>query len=72
MHISGAKKKPVYCYNSVNGELLTEFEGLRIATRALNLKDSFYIRRIINTNKTKKIKFNGIEYDMLFKYKKEI
>ena len=72
MHILGANKKPVYCYNSVNGELLIEFEGLRIATRALGLKDSFYIRRIIDTNKTKKVNLNGIEYDMLFKYKKDI
>lgn len=37
-------KKPVYCYDYNTQEYLMEFEGIRIAARALNIKDSFSIR----------------------------
>lgn len=43
-HVSGARKKSVYCYDFNTNKYLMEFDGLRIAARALNIKDSAYIR----------------------------
>lgn len=73
-HILGARKKPVYCYDNSTGNFIIKFLrealGIRIASRALNIKDSHSIRYRIDTNKTLDIEFNGIKYTMLFKSKK--
>jgi hypothetical protein len=42
----------------------------RIATRALNLKDSFYIRYILVKKKPLDVTIDNKKYKMLFKYKK--
>lgn len=69
-HISGARKKPVYCYDYHTQNYITEFEGLRIAARFLNLKDSTYIRYRLDKDKPIDVTFNNRNYKMLFKSKK--
>jgi hypothetical protein len=60
----------VFCYDFETGKYLMEFAGLRIAARALNLKDSTYIRYRLNKNKPLNIIINNIQYKMLFKSNK--
>jgi hypothetical protein len=47
-----------------------ELDGLRIAARALNFKDSFYIRYSLDKNKPLKVKIGNNCYNMLIKSKK--
>uniref|UniRef100_A0A896Z1S3 GIY-YIG endonuclease n=1 Tax=Coniophora olivacea TaxID=85977 RepID=A0A896Z1S3_9AGAM len=51
IRVAGSRKKPIYCYEFETGRILVEYAGLRIATRALNLKDSMSIRQRLNKNK---------------------
>lgn len=69
-HIIGAKKKTVYCYDFYTGNYLMKFDGLRIAAKALNLKDSAYIRYRMDKNKPLNISINNLNYKMLFKSNK--
>lgn len=69
-HISGARKKPVYFYDYHTQNYITEFEGLCIAARVLNLKDSAYIRYRLDKDKPIDVTFNNRNYKMLFKSKK--
>jgi hypothetical protein len=48
-----------------------EFDGLRIAARALNLKDSTYIRYRLDKNKPLNINIDNTHYKLLFKSKKK-
>lgn len=70
MHILGARKRPVYCYDNDTGNFLVQFEGLRIAAKFLNIKDSQSIRYRIDTNKTLVVFYNDKIYSMLFKSNK--
>jgi len=65
------KKKSVYCYDFDTGKYLMEFDGIRIAARALNLKDSFYIRYRMDKNKPLNVTINNLKYRMLFKSNKK-
>ena len=47
-----------------------EFAGIRIAARALNLKDSQLIRYRIDKNKSLNVEIKNIKYNILFKSKK--
>jgi hypothetical protein len=49
-----------------------EFYGLRIAARALILKDSTYIRYRLDKNKPLNITINNTHYKILFKSSKNI
>jgi GIY-YIG catalytic domain len=69
-HIKGARKISVYCYDFETKKFLMEFDGLRIAARALNLKDSFYIRYRLDKDKPLKVKIGNNCYNMLFRSKK--
>jgi len=69
-HIIGARKKAVYCYDFETGKYLMKFDGIRLATRALNLKDSFYIRYRIDKIKPLDVKIDNKKYKMLFKSSK--
>jgi len=69
-HIIGAKKKCVYCYDFDTGNYLMEFNGIRIVSKALNLKDSFYIRYRMDKNKPLNVTINNLKYRMLFKSNK--
>lgn len=69
-HIIGAKRKSVYCYDFDTGKYLMEFDGIRIAARALNLKDSFYIRYRMDKNKPLNVTIDNLKYRMLFKTNK--
>lgn len=69
-HIAGSKKKTVYCYDLETGKYLMEFTGIRIAARALNLKDSFIIRYRMDKNKPLVVEIEGKKYNILFKSSK--
>jgi len=69
-HILGAKKKAVYCYEFETGKFLMMYSGLRIAARALNLKDSFTIRYRLDKNKPLQVEIENIKYNVLFKSNK--
>jgi hypothetical protein len=62
----------VYCYDFETGKYLVEFDGMRIAARALNLKDSTYIRYRLDKNKLLNITINNTQYKILFKSSKNI
>jgi hypothetical protein len=61
-HILGARKKSVYCYDFETGKFLMRFDGLRVASRALNLKDPFYIRYRIDKFKPLDVTIDNIKY----------
>jgi hypothetical protein len=63
----GAIKKSVYCYDFNTGKYLIEFDGIRLAARALNLKDSFNIRYRMDKNKPLNVNIDNINYRILFK-----
>jgi hypothetical protein len=60
----------VYCYDFDTGKYLMEFDGMRIAARALNLKDSFYIRYRIDKNKPLNVTIDNLKYKILFRSNK--
>jgi hypothetical protein len=66
-HMIGAIKKSVYCYDFNTGKYLIEFDGIRLAARALNLKDSFNIRYRMDKNKPLNVNIDNINYRILFK-----
>ena len=47
-----------------------KFDGIRIAVRALNLKDSFYIRYRKDKNKPLNVTIDNIKYRIFFKSSK--
>ena len=47
-----------------------EFDGIRLAARALNLKDSFYIRYRMDKNKPLNVTIDNIKHRILFKSNK--
>jgi hypothetical protein len=47
-----------------------KFNRIRIAAKALNLKDSFYIRYRMDKHKPLNITINNLKYKMLFKSNK--
>ncbi len=66
-------KKKAVCpsgYEFETGKFLMEYSGLRIATRALNLKDSFKIRYRLDKNKPLKVEIENIKFNVLFKSNK--
>lgn len=68
-HILGARKKDVYCYDFKSNEFLFKFEGLRIAARALNIKNYNYISYRLDKNKPLLVKFKDKDLLLLFKSK---
>lgn len=70
-HILGARKKPVYCYDSDTGKFLMEFEGVRLAGRALSVKDYKYINYRIDKNKPLVVTIEDSTYSLIFKSKKD-
>lgn len=70
-HILGSRKKPVYCYDSNTGKFLMEFEGVRIAGRALSVRDYKYINYRIDKNKPLIVTINDSTHSLIFKSKKD-
>lgn len=62
----------MFCYDFDTGKYLMKFEGIRIAVRALNLKDSFYIRYRMDKNKPLNVTIDNIKYRILFKSSKTL
>jgi len=68
-YIKGARKKPVFCYDYYSNKLLIKFDGVRIAARALNLKNYQYISYRLDKDKPVDIKLEDINYKVYFKSK---
>lgn len=69
-HIKGARKIPIFCYDFNTNEYLMEFEGIRIAARALSIEFGI-IRYRLDKNKPLKVQISEAQFNMLFKTKKD-
>lgn len=65
-HITGARKKIVYCYDWDSGKFLMEFPGIRIMERAVN-RNSSYIRHKLDKYKPFLCTIENVDYKMLLK-----
>jgi hypothetical protein len=65
-HVTGARKKIVYCYDWDSGKFLMEFAGIRIMERAVN-RNSSYIRHKLDKNKPFLCTIDSVDYKMLLK-----
>lgn len=66
-HVLGARKKPIYCYDSETGKFLMEFSGQRPMARALNIKSANNLKYYLDKNKVFSCTINNVKYTMLLK-----
>ena len=66
----GARKKPVYCYDSETGKFLMEFTGLRPMARDLNIKSMNNIKYYLNKDKVFSCTIDNVNYKLLLKSSK--
>ena len=68
-HITGARKKAVYCYDYHTKEFLFMFEGIRIMARTLDI-GTISIQRKIDKNSLFRCVYNNKTYNLLiYSYK---